>query len=43
VEELQGRLDGVEQELEAERQRSAAIIAALRARLRSAGLDDEPT
>lgn len=38
VEELQGRLDGVEQELEAERQRSAA----LRARLRSAGLDDEP-
>lgn len=43
VEELQGRLEGVEQELEAERQRSAAIIAALRARLRSAGLDDEPT
>jgi hypothetical protein len=39
VEELQGRLDGVEQELEAERQRSAA----LRARLRSAGLEDEPT
>lgn len=43
VEALQERLDGVEQELEAERLKNESIIAALRARLRLAGLDDEPT